>query len=223
MDPSESKDLAAAHPDNAAKLAALATKAHEPVREGTFKSTALNERDRRAKFGKQDQPDAPQPKPNANKAAAQTVHPMPSEGLISSKGWKIVRVSSENAANNKLATNAIDGDPTTWWHSRFSGGVAKPPHEVVIDLGAQHHIRGFVYLPRQDESWNGAIKEIEISVSDTPVSFPSPLAKATLTKTKSPQEIKCAQTTARYIQVRALSEQTARGFASIAEFGVIGD
>jgi arylsulfatase A-like enzyme len=53
-DPSESKDLAAAQPDILSKLTTLATAAHEPVREGTFASTALNERDRRSKYGKQD-------------------------------------------------------------------------------------------------------------------------------------------------------------------------
>ncbi len=55
-DPSESRDLAAAKSDVLAKLTALAAKAHEPVREGTFASTDRHERDRRAKFGKQDDP-----------------------------------------------------------------------------------------------------------------------------------------------------------------------
>ena len=53
-DPSESKDLAAAQPDILAKLTTLATSAHEPIREGTFASTDLHERDRRAKYGKHD-------------------------------------------------------------------------------------------------------------------------------------------------------------------------
>lgn len=55
-DPGESKDLAAAKPDILARLTALAAKAHEPVREGTFERTDRHERDRRAKFGKQDEP-----------------------------------------------------------------------------------------------------------------------------------------------------------------------
>jgi arylsulfatase A-like enzyme len=55
-DPSESKDIAAANPELLKKLVALAESAHEPVREGTFSSTDLHERDRRAKFGKQDDP-----------------------------------------------------------------------------------------------------------------------------------------------------------------------
>jgi hypothetical protein len=43
-------------------LTALAEKAHQPAREGTFTTTDRHERDRRAKFGKQDEPDAPKAK-----------------------------------------------------------------------------------------------------------------------------------------------------------------
>lgn len=42
-------------------LTAQATQAHEPVVEGTFASTDRHERDRRAKFGKQDDPKVPKP------------------------------------------------------------------------------------------------------------------------------------------------------------------
>jgi arylsulfatase A-like enzyme len=61
-DPSESKDLAAIHPELLDKLTTLATKAHEPIREGTFSRTDRHERDRRAKFGRQDEPDTTEPK-----------------------------------------------------------------------------------------------------------------------------------------------------------------
>jgi arylsulfatase A-like enzyme len=57
-DPSESRDLAAMKPEILKRLTALAAKAHEPVREGTFTSTERHERDRRAKFGQQDEPAA---------------------------------------------------------------------------------------------------------------------------------------------------------------------
>ena len=55
-DPSESKDLAASNPETLARLKELAAAAHHPVREGTFGSTELHERDRRAKYGKHDDP-----------------------------------------------------------------------------------------------------------------------------------------------------------------------
>jgi arylsulfatase A-like enzyme len=55
-DPGETKDIAAANPAVVARLTALAAKAHTPVREGSFTTTSRHERDRRAKFGKQDDP-----------------------------------------------------------------------------------------------------------------------------------------------------------------------
>ena len=55
-DPSESNDLAAGQPKILANLIANAKSAHEPVREGTFHNTERHERDRRAKFGKHDDP-----------------------------------------------------------------------------------------------------------------------------------------------------------------------
>lgn len=54
-DPSESKNLANEQPLVLSKLTALASQAHQPVREGSFTSTERHQRDRRAKFGKHDQ------------------------------------------------------------------------------------------------------------------------------------------------------------------------
>lgn len=59
-DPSESQNVAASQPQMLARLTSLAAKVHEPVREGSFSKTDRHERDRRAKFGKHDQPDAPE-------------------------------------------------------------------------------------------------------------------------------------------------------------------
>jgi arylsulfatase A-like enzyme len=55
-DPGETRNLAADEPAVLARLTALAAAAHQPVREGTFADTAKHERDRRAKYGKHDDP-----------------------------------------------------------------------------------------------------------------------------------------------------------------------
>ncbi|MDX1946738.1 MAG: arylsulfatase [Pirellulaceae bacterium] len=54
--PSEAHNVAATQSEVLARMIALAAKAHEPAREGTFARTDRHERDRRAKFGKQDDP-----------------------------------------------------------------------------------------------------------------------------------------------------------------------
>jgi len=218
MDPSESRNLAATKPDVLAELTALAEEAHEPVREGVFSSTERHERDRRAKFGKQDTLD--EKTVNSKKAKAE-YSKIP--GLLSNAGWRVVRFSSENTDNKKFAANAIDGDPTTLWHTRFSNGIVPPPHELVIDLGAERTIKGFVYLARQDSGWNGTVKEAEFSISATPDKFSGEVIKVTLKKTRDPQKIACPPTQGRYILFRALSEQGGNKFASAAEIGVLGE
>jgi hypothetical protein len=97
------------------------------------------------------------------------------------------------------------------------------PHELVIDLGAVHTIRGFRYLARQDAGWNGALKECEFYVSDSLDNFDKPVAEATFGKSKEAQDIKCAEASGRYVRVRVLSEVDGRPWASIAELGVVGD
>ena len=101
--------------------------------------------------------------------------------------------------------------------------MATPPHEIVIDLGAEHTIRGFVYLGRQDEGWNGAIKEIEFCVGSSPDAFGGPVTKTTLAKSKEAQTITCPPTKSRYILLRARSSYSEKDFATVAELGVIGD
>ena len=223
-DPAESKDLAAAKPDVLAQLTALAEKAHEPIREGTFTRTDRHERDRRAKFGKQDDTTLEASPGGVKKKGAKRAAAMPVEGLLPNKDWKIVRVSSENTGNSKYAANAIDGDPDTLWHSKFSGGTVPPPHELVIDLGSPHRIRGFVYLGRQDGGWNGAAKDIEFAISDSADAFGTPAVKSTLKKIKTPQTLDCAPTTGRYVLLRILSEQReVNELGSAAEIGVLGE
>jgi arylsulfatase A-like enzyme len=220
-DPGESVDLATTQPELVAKFDRLAASAHSPAVEGTFTRTDRHERDRRAKLGQQDDPNAPDPLTEAVSRPPPAV--MPTEGMLENRTWKIVRATSENIANQKFAANAIDGDPKTHWHTRFTGKVAKPPHELVIDLGAESVIRGFVYLARQDASSNGAIKDVEFAISDSPVEFGKPVVHATLTKDKTPQSVPCPPTAGRYILLRVLAAHGGQEFASVAELGVMGE
>lgn len=66
-------------------------------------------------------------------------------------GWKVTADSEELVDEVAPATNAIDGNPATFWHSAWVvGGMgdAPLPHELVVDLGMPQQITGFRYLPR---------------------------------------------------------------------------
>jgi arylsulfatase A-like enzyme len=212
-DVSEQNNIAVANPNVLSKLTAFAEKAREPAQEGVFRDTALHEKDRQAKFGATASP------PAINAAGLES---LPAEGLIPNAKWKIVRASSESVANQKFARNAIDGNPATLWHTQFQGELKKHPHELVVDLGAEYTIDGFRYLARQDNGWNGAIKDCEFFVSKTPDGFDQPVAKASFKKIRKAQEVKCEPAPGRYVLLRALSEVNGGAWASVAELGVIG-
>lgn len=70
--------------------------------------------------------------------------------------WRVVSVSSEEtAAELAGAANAIDGNPNTIWHTRWSKDPAPYPHEIVIDLGGRVTADGLRLLPRQTSPQNG--------------------------------------------------------------------
>ena len=209
-DISAANNVSAQNPKILAQMKTFASEAHEDAVEGTYADMTNHEKDRAAKYGST----RPPQRPDRGK--------WKTKGLIASKGFKILSVSSENRGNGKFARNIIDGNARTIWHSQFVPAIKKHPHEIIIDLGRKHTIRGFRYLSRQDAGWNGAIKEIEITVSNEADEFGKPVAKAALKKIRSPQDINCDRVEGRYIRIRALSEVNGGPWASIAEFGVIG-
>lgn len=73
--------------------------------------------------------------------------------------WKFASVSSEETEREDgMAENAIDGQISNFWHSRWSRDEAKAPHYLVIDLGGEAEISGFRYTPRQGNR-SGRIKD----------------------------------------------------------------
>ncbi len=211
-DPSETNDLADVHPALLGQLVKLAEQAHEPVREGRFFNRMLHERDRRAKFGKQDQA--------SDEAKPQQLDPA---GLLDSSKLRIVSASSEAVEANRLAQHALDGDPTTHWHTEFQPDVAQPPHELVIDLGESRIVHGVRYLARQDRGWNGAFGKVEFFVSDAAEQFGDPVATAEFSKTRQSQQVNWPAAQGRYVKIRILTEINGGPWASAAEIGIIGE
>ncbi len=67
---------------------------------------------------------------------------------ISKHGWKATASSEQDKRWD--ASKAIDGNPSTFWHSRWDEGHPRHPHTLTIDLGRAVAVGGFGYLPRQD-------------------------------------------------------------------------
>lgn len=217
-DPSEERDRAAERPELVERMAAIAQAEHEPARPGSYTDPARtrHERDRWAKWGES--------RERPRQAQARQVNPMPSEGLLPRESIQLVRFSSQNEANAKLAAHALDGDPRTHWHSAFSDQLARHPHELVLDLGSAVELRGFRYLVRQDDGWNGAFAETEFYLADAPDGFgEEPALRTRFQKQRTAQTVELATPQrARYVLVRVLSEVNGGAWASAAELGVLG-
>ena len=95
---------------------------------------------------------------------------------LAKAGWKVVFVDSFEAGEGEKV-HAIDGKPDTFWHTQWSGGAKRPPHEIQIDLGRSQKLAGFTYLPRQNQD-NGRIGKYEFFVSADGKDWGKPVARA---------------------------------------------
>ncbi|MFI5109998.1 MAG: discoidin domain-containing protein, partial [Terriglobales bacterium] len=158
------------------------------------------------------------------------------QSLIPQNGWSVVYVDSqETICGNGVASNAIDGNSSTMWHTQFCNTTAPLPHEIQIDLGAYYSLSAFRYLPRQDGSACGWINQYEFYVSTDGVNWGTPVAAGNfdytgfLTKCPgpgaglpTPRQIGFPATLGRFIRLRALSEITGKPYTSAAEINVVG-
>jgi len=138
--------------------------------------------------------------------------------------WKIASVSSEQAGAGEGVKNAIDDNPGTIWHTRYSPDTPTQPHEVVIDLGETLTLKGFTYLPRQNGP-NGCIVKYECFTSLDGTTWGAAAAAGEFPNIKNnpvEQRITFAKpATGRFVKFVALSEVNGQAWASAAELGVI--
>ena|GEM_PF-2986637 len=151
------------------------------------------------------------------------------EHVIPRTGWTIAFVDSQELNSGSWgpatpATNIIDGNASTFWHTEWFNVQRPFPHEIQIDLGVAHHITGFRHLPRQDGVINGRIGQFEFYVSTDGVNWGTPTASGTLLNTSAESHVPATPKQGRYVRFRALSTYDSYGFAaSLAEFNLITD
>jgi hypothetical protein len=146
----------------------------------------------------------------------------PYGGSASKLKLKVVKVDSEEtAAEDGKGANAVDGDSSTFWHTQWQDASPNHPHEIILELSAPASIKGFTYLPRQDEQVNGTIKDYEFYLSNDGQDFGQPVKKGTLGEGKEKKTVTFDAKPARFIKLKALSEINDQAWTSAAEIGVI--
>jgi hypothetical protein len=143
-------------------------------------------------------------------------------GPIAKTDWQLVYADSEElVAFDGAATNAFDGDPSTYWHTQWSGGTDDPghPHEIIIDLGHTYDLDGFSYEPYKR---GGRIVDYAFFVgSDSDGPWTS-VASGAFSNGASVKTVSFAVTSGRYIRLVAYSEAKGKPWTSAVEIGVTG-
>lgn len=135
----------------------------------------------------------------------------------------VINASSQEAGEGD-ASNLVDGDVNTTWHTMYSVTVAKYPHWVDFDAGEIKTIKGFTYLPRQDGGKNGNIKNYSLQLSVDGENWGDPVAKGTFSKNNQLKKVLLEKPVkARYIRFTGIDSQNGADFAGGAEFTVIAD
>jgi hypothetical protein len=134
----------------------------------------------------------------------------------------VVKVDSEETVGeNGRGTNAVDGNPNTFWHTQWQDASPEHPHEIIIELTPPSTIKGFTYLPRQDDMDNGSIGDYEFYVSDDGTDFGQPVSKGTFASGKEKKTVTFEAKKCRFIKLKAISEVNSAAWTSAAEIGVV--
>ncbi|BBO82767.1 hypothetical protein DSCO28_33330 [Desulfosarcina ovata subsp. sediminis] len=127
---------------------------------------------------------------------------------------------TDSAVFGYRCTEAIDGDPSTIWHTQWGDGAPSHPHYLQIGLEEPVNICGFRYLPRQDME-NGRIDEFRFYTSMDGITWEEQ-AQGHFINSAEEQEHTFSPVTAQYAKLEALSEVNGWGFTSVAELVVLG-
>lgn len=117
--------------------------------------------------------------------------------------------------------HAVDGNEDTFWHSRWNGEPARPPHFLTVDLEREINVAAVNYVARADNQ-NGHIRDYEVYLSADGQNWGQAAAKGRIAAETDRERIGLAQPVkARYLKLVILSEQQNQPFATVAELSVV--
>ncbi|KAL8838366.1 MAG: hypothetical protein Q9170_002173 [Blastenia crenularia] len=133
-------------------------------------------------------------------------------------GWT-VSVDSFQPGNE--ATNVLDANSGTIWHTQWTPTNVALPHSITIDMKKTVNVNGLNYLPRQDGTSNGNIGQHIILLSSDGTKF-TEVARGTYLDDSSLKSTPFTTMQARYVRLTAQTEAGGRGpWTSAAEINVL--
>ncbi|MFD5922849.1 discoidin domain-containing protein [Kitasatospora sp. NPDC058201] len=150
--------------------------------------------------------------------AVSTYSPVQFDNFTVQPGTGVVGAAeSSDTEPDYAAARAIDGDPSTMWHSQWRPATRPGPHAITLQLGQTQPVTGLGYLPRQDGTPNGRITSYTISTSTDGVNF-TQVAAGTWANTDTAKSATFPATQGKYVRLTSLAG--VNGFTSAAEITI---
>ncbi len=136
--------------------------------------------------------------------------------------WKVTEFSSEEttgegAINGKINT-IIDGNASTYWHSRWTNTGASYPHHFVIDIAGSKSAKGVSLTQRS--GLQRAVKDFDVLISNDGINF-SPAGSFVAGNVNSPQYFDFSSSKAfTHFKIVARTAWDGLQFAAISEIGL---
>lgn len=125
--------------------------------------------------------------------------------------------ADNESAPNGLAAALVDGDPGTYWHSRWSAPAATYPHWMTFDLAEVHELSTIVIVPRQDNV-NGRFKAFDIEISDDGQTWEEQVTGVVIPTAGTEKFTVEVDVTTRYVRITATApHDEAQSFATAGE------
>jgi energy-converting hydrogenase Eha subunit B len=134
---------------------------------------------------------------------------------LNKSSWSITSVSSQE--DDGPATNLLDNNQATVWHTQWKTVQPAHPHTVIVNMNAIQSIQGLAFLQRAN--LNGSLKDISVFTSTDNITYTS-RGSFTLANVNSKQYISFgAAVSAKYIKVVTASNYAGSHYAVLSELG----
>ncbi|XCB30795.1 family 20 glycosylhydrolase [Arcanobacterium hippocoleae] len=138
----------------------------------------------------------------------------------------IVAADSEEKSGepkpNGSKEKAGDGDPNTYWHTRWQGSTPDFPHYIDLQVGGESvNLCGFVYTPRQNNV-NGRVKDFKIyaaaELPEDAAGWGEPIAAGSFVSGAEAQTV-ALNVKAKYLRLEGLNAQPGVGDSKVMSAG----
>ena len=137
------------------------------------------------------------------------------KGLILHSKMSVVNVTSQQDNTGQAGKNAIDGNSTTFWHTKWDLSDKIP--SITIKLDKTYNIAQLSYLPRQDGGVNGNVTAYNIYTSTDGIKF-TKVASGNWADNNALKNVKFPSVNAQYVKFEVTKGHG--GFASVSEINL---